>query len=83
MVEEPFAAVADNSHEHHRERLLYGREFERTAVERLSLRCSLRAEVRRLFELEGFDVVGDYGDFAGGPPAYGREQVWVLTKPGS
>lgn len=35
MVEEPFAAVADNSHEHYRERLLYGRELERTAVERL------------------------------------------------
>lgn len=50
----------------------------RTTTERLTLRWSLRAEMRLLFELEGFDVVGEFGDFEGGPPVYGREQVWVL-----
>jgi SAM-dependent methyltransferase len=50
----------------------------RTATEQLTLRWSLRSEMRLLFELVGFAVVADYGDFRGGPPAYGREQVWVL-----
>jgi SAM-dependent methyltransferase len=50
----------------------------RTATEQLTLRWSLRSEMRFLFELVGFAVVADYGDFRGGPPAYGREQVWVL-----
>ena len=38
----------------------------------------LRSEMRFLFEMVGFEVVADYGDFKGGPPAYGRAQVWVL-----
>lgn len=50
----------------------------RTDSERLTLRWSLRSEMRLLFELEGLEVVDDFGDFFGGPPAYGREQVWVL-----
>jgi len=50
----------------------------RTATEQLTLRWTLRSEMRLLFELVGFEVVADYGDFKGGPPAYGREQVWVL-----
>ena len=50
----------------------------RTATEQLTLRWTLRSEMRFLFELVGFEVVADYGDFRGGPPAYGREQVWVL-----
>jgi len=53
-------------------------EVLRTATEQLTLRWSLRSEMRLLFELVGFEVVADYGDFKGGPPAYGREQVWVL-----
>ena len=53
-------------------------EVLRTATEQLTLRWSLRSEMRFLFELVGFEVVADYGDFSGGPPAYGREQVWVL-----
>lgn len=52
----------------------------RSETERLTLRWSLRAEMRLLFELEGFEVVADYGDFNEGPPAYGGEQVWVLAK---
>jgi SAM-dependent methyltransferase len=53
-------------------------EVLRTATERLTLRWSLRSEMRLLFELVGFEVLADYGDFRAGPPAYGREQVWVL-----
>jgi SAM-dependent methyltransferase len=53
-------------------------EVLRSDTERLILRWSLRNEMRLLFELAGLKVVGDYGDFGGGPPAYGREQVWVL-----
>ena len=35
--------------------------------------------MRLLFELTGLEVVAEYGDFDGGPPAYGAEQVWVLV----
>lgn len=52
----------------------------RTDTERLTLRWSLRSEMRLLFELTGLAVVADYGDFKGNPPAYGREQVWVLAR---
>jgi SAM-dependent methyltransferase len=53
-------------------------EVLRTTIEQLTLRWSLRSEMRFLFELVGLKVVAEYGDFRGGPPAYGREQVWVL-----
>lgn len=52
----------------------------RTDTERLTLRWSLRSEMRLLFELAQLDVVAEYGDFTGGPPAYGREQVWILRR---
>lgn len=52
----------------------------RTDVERLTLRWSLRSEMRLLFEATGLEVVAEYGDFHGGPPTYGREQVWVLRR---
>jgi len=51
----------------------------RDETERLTLRWSTRSEMRLLFELEGLAVVAEYGDFEGSPPAYGREQVWVLA----
>ena len=53
-------------------------EVLRDETERLTLRWTTRSEMRLLFELTGFEVVADYGDFQGGPPDYGREQVWVL-----
>ena len=56
-------------------------EVLRDETERLTLRWSTRSEMRLLFDLEGLEVVGEYGDFEGGPPAYGREQVWVLGLP--
>jgi SAM-dependent methyltransferase len=46
--------------------------------ETLSLRWTYRWEMRHLLELSGFEVVSVHGDFKGGPPAYGREQVWVV-----
>ncbi len=52
----------------------------RDETERLTLRWSTRSEMRLLFELEGLDVEADYGDFRGGPPAYGKEQVWLLRR---
>ena len=36
--------------------------------------------MRHLFELEGFDVIDEFGDFQGSPPTYGREQVWVVRR---
>jgi SAM-dependent methyltransferase len=54
-------------------------EVLRDETERLTLRWSTRSEMRLLFELERLEVVAEYGDFEGGPPAYGREQVWVLS----
>ena len=56
-------------------------EILRDETERLTLRWSTRSEMRLLFQLEGLGVEAAYGDFAGGPPAYGREQVWVLGLP--
>jgi SAM-dependent methyltransferase len=50
----------------------------RDETERLTLRWSTRSEMRLLFELAGLEVLAVYGEFEGGPPAYGREQVWVL-----
>lgn len=52
----------------------------RDETERLTLRWTTRSEMRLLFELTGFEVVAEYGDFEGGPPAYGGEQVWVLGR---
>lgn len=56
-------------------------EVLRDETERLTLRWSTRSEMRLLFELEGLEVIAEYGDFEDGPPAYGREQVWVLGLP--
>ncbi len=50
----------------------------RTTTERLVLRWTLRSEIRHLAELEGFEIEAEFGDFRGGPPAYGAEQVWIL-----
>jgi SAM-dependent methyltransferase len=58
-------------------------EVLRDETERLTLRWSTRSEMRLLFELEGLAVEAEYGDFAGGAPAYGNEQVWVLGLPGT
>ena len=43
-----------------------------------SLRWTYRQEMAYLFELCGFEPVGQFSDFRGAPPAYGREQLWVV-----
>ncbi|MHC4922750.1 MAG: class I SAM-dependent methyltransferase [Planctomycetota bacterium] len=48
--------------------------------EQLTMRWSYRWEMRHLFARTGLEVVEEFGDFKGGGPAYGREQVWVLRK---
>jgi SAM-dependent methyltransferase len=44
-----------------------------------ALRWSLRQEMAYLFELCGFDIVEEFSDFNRSPPAYGREQIWVVS----
>ena len=43
----------------------------------LSLRWTFRWEMRYLLRLAGFVVEGEFSDFTGSGPAYGREQIWV------
>lgn len=52
----------------------------RREEEVLRMRWTYRWEMRYLLELTGFEATGEYGDFRGSPPAYGREQVWVTRK---
>jgi len=56
-----------------------GREL-RSLRETLSLRWTYRWEMRHLLELSGFAVVSEFGDFLGSPPAYAREQVWIVRR---
>ena len=53
----------------------------RAEDEELVLRWTYRYEMRYLLELSGLDVVAEYSDFEGSPPAYGKEQVWVARRP--
>lgn len=52
----------------------------RREIEELVLRWSYRYEMRHLLELCGFTIEGEYSDFTGAPPAYGREQIWVARR---
>ncbi len=47
---------------------------------RWALRWVLRQEMRYLFELCGFEIVDEFSDFSGAPPAYGKEQIWVARR---
>jgi len=46
----------------------------------VTLRWTYRWEMRYLLELAGLDPVACYGDFRGGPPRYGAEQIWVARR---
>ena len=46
----------------------------------VTLRWTYRWEMRYLLELCGLHPVACYGDFRGGPPRYGAEQIWVAEK---
>jgi SAM-dependent methyltransferase len=50
----------------------------RQEEEHLKLRWTFRYEMRHLVESCGFVVEAEYSDFHRSPPAYGKEQVWVL-----
>jgi SAM-dependent methyltransferase len=54
-----------------------GRVVERS-VRTLTIRWTYRWEMRHLLELCGLEPVACFGDFREGPPAYGREQIWVV-----
>jgi SAM-dependent methyltransferase len=45
-----------------------------------TLRWTYRQEMAWLLELTSFEVVEQYADFEGAPPAYGREQLWVARR---
>jgi len=49
--------------------------------ETLQLRWTYRHEMRHLLTLAGFVDITEASDFAGSPPAYGREQVWICRRP--
>jgi hypothetical protein len=44
------------------------------------LRWTFRWELRHLLELCGFALEAEYSDFAGTPPAYGRELIVVARR---
>jgi SAM-dependent methyltransferase len=48
-----------------------------TATREMVLRWTWRWELRHLLELCGFRVEAEYSDFAGSPPAYGKEQIVI------
>jgi SAM-dependent methyltransferase len=50
----------------------------RQEEESLRLRWTFRYEMQHLVESCGFAVEAEYSDFHRAPPAYGKEQVWVL-----
>jgi hypothetical protein len=43
----------------------------------MALRWTWRWELRHLLELCGFEVLNEYSDFHGAPPAYGKELIVV------
>ena len=53
----------------------------RSEPEELVLRWTYRYEMRHLLELAGLELVAEHSDFAGSPPAYGHEQIWIARRP--
>jgi len=49
--------------------------------ETLTMRWTYRYEMRHLLTLAGFEDLREQGDYAGGPPAYAGEQIWVARRP--
>lgn len=45
----------------------------------IAMRWTYRYEMQHLLELTGFRILAGYGDFKGGRPRYGAEQIWVAT----
>jgi len=81
--------VLERRNDHVRQRLVERWRFCETAEsgrivrdeeEELELRWTYRYEMRYLFELTGFTIESEWSDFQGSPPAYGREQIWEVTR---
>lgn len=53
----------------------------REEIEELVLRWTYRHELWHLLELEGFEPVAEYSDYAGSPPRYGGEIIAIARKP--
>jgi SAM-dependent methyltransferase len=53
----------------------------RDETEELALRWTYRHEMHHLLELCGFEVVSEFSDYAGSPPRYGGEQIWLAHRP--
>jgi ubiquinone/menaquinone biosynthesis C-methylase UbiE len=53
----------------------------REELEVLTMRWTYRYEMRHLLTIAGFEPLHEYGDYAGGPPAYAAEQIWVARRP--
>ena len=53
----------------------------RQETEHLTMRWTYRQEMRYLFELAGFEIEAEFCDYAESPPAYGKEQLWVVHRP--
>jgi hypothetical protein len=47
------------------------------ATREMALRWTWRWELHHLLELSGFSTEAEYSDFAGSPPAYGKELIVV------
>jgi hypothetical protein len=45
------------------------------------LRWIHRSEMRLMLELSGFVSISEFSDFAGNPPKYARNQVWIAKRP--
>jgi len=52
----------------------------RDETREMALRWTYRHELRHLLELCGFTVEAEYSDFAGAPPAYGKELIVVARR---
>jgi ubiquinone/menaquinone biosynthesis C-methylase UbiE len=81
--------VLERVNDHVAQRLVERWRFRETAAdenvvreeeESLELRWTYRYEMRYLFELTDFIIEEEWSDFVGAPPAYGREQIWVVRR---
>ena len=53
----------------------------REEQELLTMRWTYRFEMHHLLIRAGFEVLGEFGGYAGEPPTYGAEQIWVARRP--
>jgi SAM-dependent methyltransferase len=54
----------------------------REEYETLALRWTFRSELEHLLARAGFELVAEMSDFAGSPPAYGKEIIVIARRPG-